>query len=113
MDEIELARVAQTALKKLEERLAKGEHFYNQLGRRLTTPQEILECIAREHKVKVETIDDAQNRRERAQKWRDRAEKMRRRAEGLRNPEAKRKLLNLASGYDQLAALQQPGTMKD
>jgi hypothetical protein len=30
---------------------------YDRLGRLLTTPQEILECLAREHKVKVETIE--------------------------------------------------------
>jgi hypothetical protein len=55
MDEIELARIAQEALKKFEVGLAKGERFYDSRGHLLTTPQEILECLLREHKVKVDT----------------------------------------------------------
>jgi hypothetical protein len=44
-----------------------------------------------------------------------RADETRRLAEGLRDPEAKRKMLHLASHYDRLAqgSEQQPGTMKD
>ena len=50
-----------------------------------------------------------------AQYWRERADEMRRLAEGLRDPEAKRKMLDLASHYDRLArgSEQQPGPMRD
>ena len=54
MDENEVARVARDVLKRVVEGLAKGDRYYDRLGRLLTTPQEILECLAREHKVKVE-----------------------------------------------------------
>ena len=36
--------------------------------------------------------------------WRKRAEESRLIAEGMRDPEAKRMLLNIAAGYDHLAA---------
>ena len=50
-----------------------------------------------------------------AQYWRKRAEEMRGLAEGLRDPEAKRKMLDLANDYDCLAreAEKQSATMKD
>ena len=57
MDEIEIARVARETLKRIVTGLAKGDRYYDSLGRQLTTPQEILECLAREHKVKVETSE--------------------------------------------------------
>ena len=57
MDEKEVARVARETLKRIVTGLAKGDRCYDRLGRMLTTPQEILECRAREHKVKVETIE--------------------------------------------------------
>jgi hypothetical protein len=55
MDESEVARAALDTLKKVVESLARGDRYYDRLGRRLTTPNEILECLAREHKVKLET----------------------------------------------------------
>jgi hypothetical protein len=57
MDENEVARVARDVLKRIMAGLAKGDRYYDRLGRLLTTPQEILECLAREHKVKVETSE--------------------------------------------------------
>ena len=59
MDENEVARVARDVLKRVVAGPAKGDRYYDRLGRLLTTPQEILECLAREHKVKVKTIEQS------------------------------------------------------
>jgi hypothetical protein len=55
MDESEIARAARDALKSILESLAKGNRYYDSVGRRLTTPKEILECLTREHKVRIQT----------------------------------------------------------